>query len=68
MKARFMVESPDEIEATMKITMTIREWTELRDQLANKWPSSRLSSFITDLVMQARKVYYAEHEALKETP
>lgn len=63
MKARFMVESPDAIEATMKITMSVKDWTDLRDQLAQKWPSSRLSSAITDLLAQARKVYYAEHEA-----
>lgn len=59
MKARFMVESPDNIEMTMKITMTIREWTELRDQLENKWPSLRLSQAINSLIVDARKVYYA---------
>lgn len=34
MKARFMIENPDEVEATLKITMTVKEWTELRDQLS----------------------------------
>ena len=62
MKARFMIESPDEINATMKITMTVKEWTELRDQLDNKWPSWKLSSAISDVLSQARKVYYADHE------
>ena len=59
MRARFLIESPDEIEATMKITMTVKEWTELRDQLAEKWPSSRLSRAITNVLSEARKVYYA---------
>ena len=59
MKARFMIESPDNIQATMKITMTVEEWTELRDQLAQKWPSSRLSNAITSVLVEARKVYYA---------
>jgi len=63
MKARFMIEAPDKIEATMKITMTIKEWTELRDQLANQWPSWELSRNITDLITQARKIYYAEQDA-----
>ncbi len=60
MKARFMMENPDQIEATMKITMTLAEWTDLRDQLSRDWPSWRLSSFITDLVGQSRKVFYPE--------
>jgi hypothetical protein len=54
-----MVENPDALEATMKLTMTVKEWTELRDQLAEKWPASRLSQAITEVVAMARKVYYA---------
>ena len=60
MKARFMIESPDSIEATMKITMSVKEWGELRDQLGTVWPSSRLGSAINQVLSQARKVYYAE--------
>ena len=62
MRARFMIETPDEIEATMKITMTVKEWCEFRDQLANKWPSSRLSVAITQVLSEARKVYYAKDQ------
>ena len=59
MKARFMIEEPEKIEATMKITMTVKEWEELRDQLVQKWPSARLSSAITGLLIDARRVVYA---------
>lgn len=59
MQARFMIEKPDEIKATMKITMTVAEWTELRDQLASKWPSSRLSQAITQVLVEAKRTYYA---------
>lgn len=65
MKARFMIENPDSIEATIKITMTVKEWSDLRDQLENKWPSSRLSTSISHVITEARKVYYApEQDAL----
>ena len=65
MKARFMLENPQDLEATMKITMTVKEWENLRDQLENKWPSSRLSQAITQVIIEARKVYYADEvEAL----
>jgi hypothetical protein len=64
MKARYMIEEPNAVEATMKITMTVKEWEDLRDQLAQRWPSSRLSSAITNLLSEARKVVYApEHDA-----
>lgn len=59
MKVLFVIESPDLIEATMKITMTVKEWTELRDQLQNSWPSWKLSAAITKVLTEARRVYYA---------
>jgi hypothetical protein len=57
-----MIENPKEIECTMKITMTMSEWENLRDQLENKWPSSRLSSAITSVLIETRKVYYAKDQ------
>jgi len=56
-----LIENPDKVEATMKITMSIKDWTELRDQLAKAYPSWKLSSMITNLLGQARKVFYEEH-------
>lgn len=65
MKARFMLESPGEVQATMKITMPVKEWEDLRDQLQEKWPSSRLSHAITSMLSEARRVIYApEKDAL----
>lgn len=66
MKARFMVENPDEIEATLKVTMTVKKWTELRDQLSNAYPSWQLSAAITDVITAARRVYYAKELPLPE--
>lgn len=62
---RYMIENPKKIEATMKITMKVKEWELLRDQLQNKWPSSPLTSVITQLLIDARKVIYGpEKDAL----
>ncbi len=57
MKAIFMIENPSEIEATMKITMTLKKWEELRQQLGKSYPSWKLSAMITDLLAQANNVY-----------
>lgn len=58
MQARFMIEDPQNIQATMKLTTSLKEWEALRDQLENKWPSSDLSYKISELLAQARKVFY----------
>jgi len=47
---------------TMTITASAKEWESLRDQLSNKWPSWELSSQVTDLLAQARKVYWPEDQ------
>lgn len=59
MQARFMMEQPAKIQATMKLTASLEEWEALRDQLENKWPSSDLTYRINDLLAQARKVFYS---------
>ncbi len=65
MKVRYMLERPEAAEATLKITQTVAAWEQLRDQLESKWPSSELSSAITRLLTDARRVIYApEQEAL----
>lgn len=56
MIARFTIERPDEVEATIKFTMSIKEWGELLDQLNSEWPSSGLSRGITNLLTQVKRV------------
>lgn len=59
--ARFLAENPDQIVFTMKLTMTAKEWCELRDDLENgKYTSSQLKWAITDLLLQARKTFYPQ--------
>ena len=62
MDGTFEIAKPNEIKATLHLTMTIGDWKELREQLVKKWPGSRLSSMITDLVFQAEKTFFEENE------
>jgi hypothetical protein len=59
MKARLKCEKPEEIEYTVTITMSAKEWERLRGQLETAWPASELSYAIDDLLAQARKIYWA---------
>lgn len=63
MKARFALDKPDAMEATIHITMTLKQWRELQEQLVNVYPSWELSSVITDVLMQAGLVFYADTDA-----
>ncbi len=62
MKARFYVEKPEQAEATMVITMTIKAWKQLQQELTHVWPASELSMSISNLVNQAEKHFHLEPE------
>ena len=62
MKARYMIENPGELSATLKITMKVKEWEELRDQLASTYPSWKFASAITSIITDARRIIYAPDE------
>ena len=66
MDVRLKVEKPEDIVYTMTITMTAKNWEELRDQLKTAWPSSRLGYAINDLLAQARKVYWPNSKETDE--
>jgi hypothetical protein len=54
------IERPEDIQASIMLTMKLSEWEALRDQLAAAWPSSRLFSAINDLLSQGRKTFWAD--------
>ena len=62
MRAFFEVINTDKIEMQLTMTMVLKEWKELRNQLINEWPSSDLSRDIADLVGQAEKHFYLKKE------
>ena len=60
MRARMMVERPDDIEMTLKLTMPMSDWDKLRDQLNQSYPGWRLSAAINQMMASARKVHRAD--------
>lgn len=66
MDVRMKCEKPGDIEYTVTITMKAGDWERLRDQMAKAdyaWPLSTLKSHISDLLGQARKIYWPQNEA-----
>jgi len=65
MKATIELENTDELEATISLTMRIRDWKALREQMSNEYPSWKLSGLINTLTYKAEKQIL---EKTEETP
>lgn len=61
MTTTFKIELPDAVECTMAITMPLRDWKALRDELPpSQHPSWKLREAIGALVSKAQKEFQAE--------
>lgn len=61
MHTNFQLENPGEIHATLKVTMPLKEWIKLRDQLAKEnyeRPAYILRDHIDELLTQATMKFY----------
>ena len=68
MNATYAIQQPGKIEVTMEMTMSLRHWKELSDQLSAAWPSSDLDRAICELVQKMnRKVSFASCDGERET-
>jgi len=59
MKAVFEASSPDDISFTLTLTMSLKDWVDIKNQLGD-YGSCKLKSPITDMVIQAQKTYWPE--------
>lgn len=55
MNVKFTATQPDNIEMTVSLTMPLKNWRLLSQQLSTAWPSSELSMDIDSVVRQALK-------------
>jgi hypothetical protein len=55
--------NPEDIEFTVSITMSMKQWRDLQAQLPSKWPSIDLYNAIQHIINQAKRSYIP-----KETP
>lgn len=62
MRAKFQIENPDDVLATITITLPIRDWRALNKQLKSEWPSWKFGEVVGQAIRQAEKVFYAGDE------
>lgn len=61
MKATFEAQNPGEIEFTLTMTMPLRMWSSIREEISSgQYPCRELWKAIMDMENQARKVYTPE--------
>lgn len=60
MKTVFTLKQPENIEATMTITMPLEDWKVLRDQLIERWPAATFSDQIGVMVSKAEQIFVGD--------
>ena len=60
MRATLRLTDPDDMDATMTLTMKLKHWKELRDQLADRWPAADLTSAISSIVTKAERHFWPD--------
>jgi hypothetical protein len=55
MRAKSQIQNPDEVEVTLTLTTTLREWKRLDKQLPVDWPSMHLKQAISGLIINAER-------------
>ena len=58
MKGTFKLENPGDAQATMTITMTIREWSDLVDVVPVSWPLCQFRNLINQLIRKSTESFY----------
>lgn len=57
MRIKYSLNDTDSVEATLNITMPIKEWKQLMGQLQDCWPSWKLGGAISNLITKAERAY-----------
>lgn len=60
MNIKGKLENQEEMELTLSITMTIKEWRDLQKDLPERYPHWKIGSAITDAVLKAGMTIYEE--------
>lgn len=63
MKASFKAEQPDNIEMTLTLTMTLREWRDLSAAIKQDYPGWKIKGIIHDLIDAATRHFHQTEES-----
>ncbi len=62
MKASFRAEDPEDVVMSLELSMTLRDWRKLRDQLGTDYQSFQLARIIRELISKAQQGFTSTDE------
>ena len=60
MRGTYKIQDADNIDCTLTVTMTVKQWEELSEQLNETYPSWQLSSMVNKMTREARQTIFAD--------
>ncbi|MCW5676283.1 MAG: hypothetical protein KIT15_17040 [Xanthobacteraceae bacterium] len=63
----FKIAKPDEMIATISITMKVKDFRELKRQLKAEWPSWKIGDAIQAVIRKAETAFYEYEEGAKDS-
>lgn len=63
MNGKFILSNPGEMEATLTVTMKLKEWEALGKQLNTAWPSWEFARMVSSMTQQTTKQFYGQQDA-----
>lgn len=60
MKAQFQLIDPEAMEASITLTMTLKQWREVMRQQPHQWPACRVAELIAGVIGQANQTFTSE--------
>ena len=65
-KINYKLADPMNAEATMAITMKLKEWEDLKKEIADKYPGWQLREAITKVIEKAKKTFEEDANLFEE--
>lgn len=66
-EASFKLADPNEVRATLSVTMTLRDWSKLDDQIGGtSWPAWDFKMKIREMIREAERHFHAQAEAPRD--
>ena len=63
MRYRFSLDNPDDMRATLTITLTIKDWKAVAEEMGTTHPAWKVTAAIREMITRAETKFFGEHEA-----
>ena len=65
MRGKFALVDPEEMEASLTVTMKIKDWRDLMRQMPHPWPAAEFGSLLATMIGEAGQTFHANEQDIK---